>query len=121
MNALSFRDASRRVTTVALLCATTTLSSLAAAAGLPEMEDPSRGTGSGIVDTLKNYAYDIVLLISLLVVVSMFIGICYHAYGRFAEIHAGRGKWGDFGLTVAVGAILLVIGIWLLTKATEVL
>ena len=91
------------------------------AAGLPTMEDPSRGTGSGIMQTLQNYGYDIVLLIALLVVASMFVGVCYHAYTRYAEIHTGRATWGQFGLTVAVGAILLVVGIWLLTKATGVL
>ena len=43
------------------------------------------------------------------------------AYTRYSEIHTGRATWGQFGLTVAVGAILLVVGIWLLTKATGVL
>ncbi|GAA0846195.1 MULTISPECIES: TIGR03745 family integrating conjugative element membrane protein [Burkholderiaceae] len=90
-------------------------------AGLPTMEDPSRGQGSGIIQTLQNYGYDIVMLIALLVVASMFIGVCYHAYTRYSEIHTGRATWGQFGLTVAVGAILLVVGIWLLTKATGVL
>lgn len=92
-----------------------------AQADLPTMEDPSRGAGSGLMETLRNYGYDIVMLIALLVVASMFIGVCYHAYSRYAEIHIGRSTWGQFGLTVAVGAILLVVGIWLLTKATSVL
>ena len=48
-------------------------------------------------------------------------GVCYHAYTRYSEIHTGRATWGQFGLTVAVGAILLVVGLWLLTKATGVL
>ena len=73
------------------------------------------------LDTLRNYSYDMVMLIALLVVASMFIGISYHAYSRYSEIHTGRATWGQFGLTVAVGAILLVVGIWLLTKATGVL
>ncbi|MEX5685352.1 TIGR03745 family integrating conjugative element membrane protein [Pseudomonas silesiensis] len=90
-------------------------------AGLPTMEDPSRGAGSGILQTLQNYGYDIVMLIALLVVASMFVGVCYHAYTRYSEIHTGRATWGQFGLSVAVGAILLVVGIWLLTKATGVL
>ncbi|WP_321897199.1 TIGR03745 family integrating conjugative element membrane protein [Burkholderia cepacia] len=90
-------------------------------AGLPTMEGPSRGEGSGIVQTLQNYGYDIVMLIALLVIASMFVGVCYHAYTRYSEIHTGRATWGQFGLTVAVGAILLVVGIWLLTKATGVL
>ncbi|MEA9585980.1 MULTISPECIES: TIGR03745 family integrating conjugative element membrane protein [Pseudomonadota] len=93
----------------------------ARASGLPTMEDPSRGAGSGILKTLQNYGYDIVLLVALLVVASMFIGVCYHAYTRYSEIHTGRATWGQFGLTVAVGAMLLVVGIWLLTKATAIL
>jgi len=94
---------------------------LSAYPGLPTMEDPSRGEGSGILQTLQNYGYDIVMLIALLVVASMFVGVCYHAYTRYSEIHTGRATWGQFGLTVAVGALLLVVGIWLLTKATGVL
>ncbi len=68
-----------------------------------------------------NYGYDIIMLVALLVVASMFIGVCYHAYGTYAEIHTGRKTWGQFGLTVAIGAVLLVIGIWLLTEATGIL
>jgi integrating conjugative element membrane protein (TIGR03745 family) len=90
-------------------------------AALPTLESPSRGTGTGIMQTLQNYGYDIVMLIALLVVASMFVGVCYHAYTRYAEIHIGRSTWGQFGLTVAVGAVLLVVGIWLLTEAIGVL
>ncbi|MCC4113919.1 TIGR03745 family integrating conjugative element membrane protein [Aromatoleum toluclasticum] len=122
MNASSTsrRISSRNVAAFApLAIGTAPLPSLAA--GLPTMEDPSRGAGSGIMQTLQNYGYDIVLLIALLVVASMFVGVCYHAYTRYSEIHTGRATWGQFGLSVAAGAILLVVGIWLLTKATGVL
>lgn len=91
------------------------------AQGLPTLQDPSRGTGEGLMDTLRNYGYDSIMLIALLVVASMFVGVCYHAYGSYSEIHTGRKTWGDFGLTVAIGAILLVVGIWLLTEATGIL
>lgn len=89
--------------------------------GLPTLEDPSRGEGNGILQTLQNYGYDIVMLVALLIIASMFIGVCYHAYSTYSEIHTGRKTWGQFGLTVAVGALLLVVGIWLLTKATGIL
>jgi integrating conjugative element membrane protein (TIGR03745 family) len=104
---------------LALLLCSAPLAALAA--GLPTMEDPSRGQGSGILQTLQNYGYDIVMLVALLVVASMFVGVCYHAYTRYSEIHTGRATWGQFGLSVAVGAMLLVVGIWLLTQATGVL
>ncbi|WDJ24292.1 TIGR03745 family integrating conjugative element membrane protein [Xanthomonas campestris] len=110
-----------RMAGTALAATILTLAQGARASGLPTMEDPSRGAGSGILKTLQNYGYDIVLLVALLVVASMFIGVCYHAYTRYSEIHTGRATWGQFGLTVAVGAMLLVVGIWLLTKATAIL
>lgn len=90
-------------------------------ADLPEIEEPSRGEGDGIIETLQNYGFDIVMLIALLVIAAMFVGTCYHAYVAYSEIHTGRKTWGEFGLTVAGGAILLVVGIWLLTTATEIL
>ena len=93
----------------------------AEAVGLPAIQQPSRGAGNGIITTLQNYGYDIVLLVALLVISAMFVGVCYHAYNSYSEIHTGRKTWGEFGLTVSVGAILLVIAIWLLTTATGVL
>ncbi|HKT74552.1 MAG TPA: TIGR03745 family integrating conjugative element membrane protein [Steroidobacteraceae bacterium] len=104
-----------------LLSFATALTPVAHAAGLPTLQPPSQGNGSGIIQTLQNYGYDIVMLVSLLVIASMFIGVCYHAYNTYSEIHTGRKTWGEFGLTVAVGAMLLVVGIWLLTNATSIL
>ena len=93
----------------------------AQAVGLPVLQEPSRGAGNGILQTLQNYSYDIVLLVALLVIAAIFIGVSYHAYNQYSEIHTGRKTWGEFGLTVAVGAILLVVAIWLLTNATTIL
>jgi integrating conjugative element membrane protein (TIGR03745 family) len=122
---MRFRSASYQFARLALLpglalMAMASLSVVRAQGVLPTLEDPSRGAG-GIMETLQNYGYDIVLLIALLVVASMFIGVCYHAYSTYSEIHTGRKTWGQFGLTVAVGAILLVVAIWLLTVATGIL
>ena len=114
-------DFARRAVLPALSLAAIGLSPTVQAQGLPTIEDPSRGTGSGIMETLRNYGYDIVMLVALLVIAVMFVGVCYHAYGTYSEIHTGRKTWGQFGLTVAVGAVLLVVGIWLLTEATGIL
>lgn len=122
---MNMPSVSRRFSTRRLAAALVPLGLFAltqpAFAVLPTLEDPSRGQGNGIVQTLQNYGFDIVTLIALLVIASMFIGVCYHAYTRYSEIHTGRATWGQFGLTVAVGAVLLVLGIWLLTKATGIL
>ena len=112
-----------RASVVAALSALSIASALAPAAhaALPQLENPSRGAGNGILQTLQNYGYDIVLLVALLVISVMFVGVCYHAYSVYSEIHTNRKTWGDFGVTVSVGAVLLVLGIWLLTNATGVL
>jgi integrating conjugative element membrane protein (TIGR03745 family) len=88
---------------------------------LPTADDPTRGAGGTMLQTLQNYGFDIVMLVALLVISSMFVGVCYHAYTKYSQIHDNKATWGQFGLSVAVGAALLVIGIWLLTKSTGVL
>ena len=114
---LTLRSAQRAM----LAIGAAALSTVTCAQGLPQLENPSRGLGTGIMQTIRNYGYDIVMLLALLVVSSMFIGVAYHAYGTFSEIHTGRKTWGEFTLTVAIGAVLLVIAIWLLTEATGIL
>lgn len=95
--------------------------SLSARADLPTMEDPSRGKGSGIMDTLKNYGYDMVILMSLAVCAVGFLVVANSCISTYSEIQNGKKKWGDLGAMAGVGAILLVIVIWLLTQAGEVL
>ena len=90
-------------------------------AALPEMEAPSRGEGNGIIQTLQNHGFDIVSLIALAIAAAAFCGVAYHAYGSYSEVQSGKKTWGQFGLTCGVGALLLVIIIWLLTKGTGVL
>src|SRR5258708_30918438 len=62
-----------------LVAASVPLSAYAAPGTLPTLEDPSRGQGTGILQTLQNYGYRITLLGALLVITSMFIGVAYHA------------------------------------------
>lgn len=97
------------------------LFSVYARANLPTMEDPSRGKGSGIMDTLKNYGYDIVILLSLAVCAAGFLVVANSCISTYAEIQNGKKQWKDLGAMAGVGAILLVIVIWLLTQAGDVL
>jgi integrating conjugative element membrane protein (TIGR03745 family) len=59
-------------------------------AALPMPDDPTRGAGSTMLEALQNYGFDIVILLALLVISSMFVGVCCHAYSRYSEIHFGR-------------------------------
>lgn len=90
-------------------------------ADLPKMEDPSRGKGSGIMQTLKNYGYDIVILLSLGVCAVGFLVVANSCISTYSEIQTGKKQWKDLGAMAGVGAILLVIIIWLLTQAGSVL
>ncbi|EDT2963652.1 TIGR03745 family integrating conjugative element membrane protein [Salmonella enterica subsp. enterica] len=97
------------------------LFSSAALADLPTMEDPSRGKGSGIVETLKNYGYDMVILMSLAICAVGFLVVANSCIATYSEIQNGKKQWKDLGAMAGVGAILLVITIWLLTQAGDVL
>ncbi|WMY72483.1 TIGR03745 family integrating conjugative element membrane protein [Buttiauxella selenatireducens] len=95
--------------------------SLSARADLPQLEDPSRGKGSGIMDTLKNYGYDMVVLMSLGICAVAFLVVANSCVSTYSEIQNGKKQWKDLGAMSGVGAILLVVIIWLLTQAGEVL
>ncbi|EBX8629392.1 TIGR03745 family integrating conjugative element membrane protein [Salmonella enterica subsp. enterica] len=95
--------------------------SLSVRADLPTMEDPSRGKGGGIIDTLKNYGYDIVILLSLGICAVGFLVVANSCISTYSEIQNGKKQWKDLGAMAGVGAILLVIVIWLLTQAGDVL
>lgn len=90
-------------------------------AALPTSEAPTRGEGSSLVVTLQNYGFDVFTLIGLILAAVAFIGVAYHALSTYGAIHTGKKTWGDFGITCAVGAMLLVIIVWLLTKSSTIL
>ncbi|WP_154923326.1 TIGR03745 family integrating conjugative element membrane protein [Klebsiella grimontii] len=94
---------------------------LSARADLPKMEDPSRGQGDGIMETLQNYGYDIVILMTLGVCAVGFLVVANNCIATYSEIQGGRKQWKDLGAMAGVGAILLVITIWLLNQASDIL
>ncbi|HCD5410955.1 TPA: TIGR03745 family integrating conjugative element membrane protein [Klebsiella oxytoca] len=92
-----------------------------ALADLPEMEDPSRGQGDGIMETLQNYGYDMVILLTLAICAVGFLVVANNCIATYSEIQNGRKQWKDLGAMAGVGAILLVITIWLLNQASDIL
>ncbi|MCQ2036644.1 TIGR03745 family integrating conjugative element membrane protein [Pseudomonas kunmingensis] len=104
-----------------LLLASITMGAMTSArADLPEVEQPSRG-GNGILELWQNYSYDIIVLLGLIVCSVAFLGVAYHSYNVYGEVQARKATWGQFGATVAVGGGLIVLIIWMLTKASEIL
>jgi integrating conjugative element membrane protein, PFL_4702 family len=93
----------------------------AVSAALPTVEDPTRGQGSGIFETMQNYSYDAFVFGGLLIAALGFTAVAWHGVHVFSEVQNQKKKWSDFGAVVAVGILLLVVIIWLLTKAADIL
>jgi integrating conjugative element membrane protein (TIGR03745 family) len=92
-----------------------------AIAGLPQAQAPTRGEGTNILQTIQNWGFDGFMLIGLIIVGVMFLGVAWHAFGVYHEIHDGKKKWRDLGATATVGVGILGVGIFLITKATDIL
>ena len=90
-------------------------------ADLPTMEDPSRGQGQGIMETLQNYGFDIVVLLALAICAVGFLVVANNCIATYSEIQSGSMQWKDLGSMAGVGSILLVVIIWLLNQASDVL
>lgn len=55
-------------------------------ADLPTMEDPSRGQGQGIMETLQNYGFDIVVLLALAICAVGFLVVANNCIATYSEI-----------------------------------
>lgn len=88
--------------------------------GLPTMEAPSRGEGSGLIQTLQNYLFDFGALGGLILATVAFLIVAIASIATFNEARV-RGEWSKFGVVVVVGVVLIVAIIWLATKAAEIL
>lgn len=90
-------------------------------AALPTVEPPSSGGGGGLMEMLKGYLQDGIVLVGLVMAAVSFIVVANSAITTFHEVREGKSTWGKFGGIVVVGIVLLVTVIWLVGKSAEVL
>ncbi len=100
-----------------LTSATTTVAS----AALPQPDTPTRGSGSGLLQLIQNYLFDGLTLFGLVLAAVCFLIVATNALKKFHEVTDKKATWTDFFTLVGVGAVLLIIVIWLINKAVEIL
>ncbi|MGN2499989.1 TIGR03745 family integrating conjugative element membrane protein [Serratia marcescens] len=113
-----FRHFSARVAVATSLAYT---ASQPAQAALPSVEPPSSGGGGGLMDTLKGYIQDGIVILGLVAAAVAFLVVANSAISTFHEVREGKSNWGKFGAIIVVGIVLLVAVIWLVGKSAEIL
>lgn len=95
--------------------------SLPVQAGLPAVEPPSSGGGGGLMDTLKGYLQDGIVLVGLVLAAVAFIVVANAAVSTFHEVREGKAVWAKFAAIVVEGIVLVVAVIWLVGRSAEIL
>ncbi|EBW7768174.1 TIGR03745 family integrating conjugative element membrane protein [Salmonella enterica subsp. enterica serovar Louisiana] len=111
----SFRLCCARVLAVAL----TGIS--AAHAGLPTVEGPKSSTDSSFYGQISGYLNDGIVLGGLILAAVAMLAVGNAIIATFAEVRDGKSTWAKFGMLCVVGVILIVVVIWLASKAATVL
>lgn len=90
-------------------------------ADLPPVEQPTTGGGGGTYNTVMGYIKMGGLALGLIVCFAAFIAVAHAVITSFHDIRRGKGNWTEFlaYLVVGIGVILLVI--YLATKASDIL
>jgi integrating conjugative element membrane protein (TIGR03745 family) len=89
-------------------------------ADLPAIEQPSSGGSGGTMDTVKGYIKDGFSLAGLLLAAVAFLVVAMAALSSFHDVREGKAKWPHFVTFVVVGAVLIVLIIWLANKALTI-
>lgn len=107
---------------MAMLSASLFLGAGNAMAQLPTTAPPSRGSTDGDYITLmQDYAFDIFILVGLVMGTLGFIMVVKNTIGAYGEVQDGKGTWGQFGMNAGAGVLLLVFVTFMLTEAAAIL
>lgn len=92
-----------------------------ALADLPVVEQPTTGGGGGTYNTMMGYAKMGGLALGLIICVGAFLAVAHAVITSFHDIRKGKGSWTEFLTYAVVGIILILVVIYLATKASDIL
>jgi integrating conjugative element membrane protein (TIGR03745 family) len=91
-------------------------------AALPTTANPSQAPAQGdYIGLLKGYAYDIALVLGLILGTIAFLVVVNNMIATYNEIGNGKKTWGDMGMHGGMGVLLIVFVVYLLTEAASVI
>lgn len=91
-------------------------------AALPTTADPSNAAADGdYIGLLKGYAYDIAIVLGLILGTIAFLTVAKNVIAVYNEIGAGKKTWGDMGMHGGMGVLLLVLVVYLLTESAAII
>ncbi|EAA4447555.1 TIGR03745 family integrating conjugative element membrane protein [Salmonella enterica subsp. enterica] len=93
----------------------------AARAALPTVEGPKSSTDSSFYGQISGYINDGIVLGGLVLAAVCMLAVGNAIIATFSEVRDGKATWGKFGMLVVVGIILIVIVIWLASKAATIM
>jgi integrating conjugative element membrane protein (TIGR03745 family) len=106
----------------AMLFAGSVMVANTASAALPDPADPTNAAADGdYIGLLKGYAFDIFIVIGLVLSTLAFIVVSKNMIATYNEIGAGKKTWGDMGMHGGMGVLLLVFTVYLLTEAAGII
>lgn len=93
-----------------------------AQAALPQTSNPSQQVSQGdYLGLIKGYGYDIGIIVGLFIATIAFIVVAKNVIGVYSEIGQGKKTWGDMGMHGAMGVLLLVFVVYLVTEAAKII
>ena len=89
--------------------------------GLPEFEAPDGVEEGDYIGIFQAYAVQIASIVGLIIAAVTFFIVGKNMLAKYSEISAGRASWGDLGMHAAVGVVLLVVMVFLMNQASDIL
>lgn len=111
----SFRRWFARILSVSLIVTSS------ARAALPTVEGPKSSTDSSFYGQISGYLNDGIVLGGLILAAVAMLAVGNAIIATFAEVRDNKATWAKFGMLCVVGVILVVVVIWLASKAATVM